>query len=176
MEAARGASTLLPQLVGQPVAVGKLAAAVVQLDPGQAGRVQHVVGGEAAPVGVGEERHPALLPDPGRAVLDRGEVLAALGQQADADRQHLGLLQLLLGNACGQLAGGDHRHPVVLVGGGVPVVGDRQHVEAGSGVVVDQPLRRRVAVGVGRVRVQLAAQPAAGPREGVGHPVGCGLV
>jgi hypothetical protein len=94
---------------------------------------------------VGEEWHPALLPDPGRALLDRGEVLAALGQHAHADRQHLGLLQFLLGQARGQLAGGDHRDPVVLVGGGVPVVGDRQHVEAGpcSGRPAPAASRRR---------------------------------
>ena len=49
------------------------------------------------------------------------------------------------------------------------MVGDRQHVEAQTGVVGDQLGGRGVAVGVDRVRMQLAAQPFAGELEHVCH-------
>jgi hypothetical protein len=46
--------------------------------------------------------------------------------------------------------------------GAVPVVGDREHVVAGTGVVLGKLARRQVAVGLRRVRVQRAAHPGSG--------------
>ena len=52
--------------------------------------------------------------------------------------------------------------------GPLPVVGDREHVEARARVVGRERLGLELAVRAGRVRVQRAAQPLALDREGVG--------
>ena len=71
----------VPELDRRGVAVGLLAAAVVDLDPAQAGRRQVLLGLQAAPVGMGEVGDAAVLDDPAAASLDRREVVLHLGQR-----------------------------------------------------------------------------------------------
>ena len=52
--------------------------------------------------------------------------------------------------------------------GPLPVVGDREDVEARAPVVSRERVGLELAVGAGRVRVESAAQPLAFDREGIG--------
>ena len=105
-------------------------------------------------------RHAAASGDPGRHRLDVGERLSRLGQLRDAERERFGLT-VGGGRARGELARRDDDQPVVLALRDVPVVGDREDVEGRLRVVGAEVCRRRLAVGVRRVSVELTAQPDA---------------
>ena len=164
----------------EAVALQHLRAAVPDLEAGEGRRCEHVLDPQPTPVGVAEERDAAVAGDPRGQRLDVREGLSHLGQLGNAEGERLGLTVGGGGVGC-ELAGGEDDEPVVVDLGHVPVVGDREDVEARLCVVVTERGRRRLAVGVRRVCVQLAAQPDAvlaeeRARHGSGQRVRGGVV
>ena len=156
----------------EAVALQQLGASVVDLDTREVRGAEILVGGEARPVGVGEEGDTALPGDPARCLGDRRELLARLGELVDPVRQDVGLEAAV--EPRGQLARGDQEDVARPVRRGLvqrdqPVVRDREHVVARSRVVLHQPGGGRLTVGVVGVGVQLAAEPRAGMVEGRWH-------
>ena len=139
----------------EPVPLEELRARVHHLDPRQGGGGQVVLGPEAAPVRVRQVGDTALPDDPVGGVRDRGELLGRLGQDVDPVGEHVGVEVAAAVELGRELARRDQQQLVVGVHRDVPVVGDREHVEAGPDVVLDQPVGGRLAVGVRGVRVQL---------------------
>ena len=129
----------------------------------------------AAPVGVCDERHPALGGDVRggggeireRLVvvgLDRAPVRAVaariLGDVGDADREDLDVVVHADAGVGGELGAGDHGD--VLGRRDVrerPVIGDRAHVEAHPLVVAHMGVGLELAVGPAGVGVQGGLQP-----------------
>ena len=170
---------VVPERRRETVALHHLGTAVPDLEPGKRRRREHVVGTKPTPVRVTEERDSALVDDPPGKRLDVRECLARLGQASDAEREHLGLV---VGGGRGrrQLAGGHDDDAVVLDVGHMPVIRDREHIEAEIRIVIAEHGGQGIAVRVRRVRVELAPEPhPVVTEERAGHgsrASGCGDV
>ena len=149
----------------------ELAAAVVDLDPRDGlGKLERA-GCRAGPVGMGEVRDAAVADDPGGGASEIEAVpLELVERVVDAEREHVAVPPVRQDAV--QLGARQHeealrRRRVAAM----PVVGDREHVVPGPLVVLDEHSWWQLAVGVGRVGVQGAAQPRPRAAPGIGHRV-----
>ena len=135
----------------------ELAAAVVDLDPGDVVRQLEAPRDRAGPVRMREVGDAAVVVDPGAGALE----IAGIG--VDPEREHVAVASV--GEDAVELGARDHEQTARLRLRALPVVGDREHVVAGARVVGGERLRLELPVRARRVGVQRTAKPLALGRE-----------
>ena len=144
----------------------ELAAAVVDLDPGDVVRQLEAPRDRAGPVRMREVGDAAVLLDPGAGALEicgLGRELAGIG--VDPEREHVAVASV--GEDAVELGARDHQQAVRLRLRALPVVGDREHVVAGARVVGGERLGLELPVRARGVGVQRTAKPLTLGCEGI---------